>query len=565
MENSYEKAKTQSAANSLNEKPIQNKAIALQDNRPASILQRKANNTGLPNNLKSGIENLSGHSMDDVKVHYNSNKPAQLNAHAYAQGTDIHIASGQEKHLPHEAWHIVQQKQGRVKPTLQMKGRVNVNDDKGLESEADIMGAKALQMKSESGSVNSGNKKNNSTSNIVQRKVFINGVEKVLDPSGLDIFNYPHIDWIIDDYIRNYLSEDEFDAHDNGRPVKCGLLENMGLWYRLPFPSAVAGGPATTFFLIGENHGYTPISTLLKASNQQGAKALVESSAAFRNTQMGVGAGAGANLGTLADNGHRHHIELGLAKALHAFASMRGPTDSKKKTAQPDNIVPYAIAGGANVVGKHKMLSKTDQDAVTFSSWKIEAAGQPKYRDINGILYFLRVTPTGPKGVRRPKAPGANNYNQGGAMEAFLRRPEIVNALPLPAKDAYTRVVESLPAERAGSAYERRYTRAYDALRQASLNNINTVYPGKTIVGRSPQANVSPAEATEDGEVGMRHRNTVMLAGLRQAIAEGGYTVASLGAQHVLDIAAWENTNHGLHIPIITYNNFVKNFSTEAE
>ncbi|WP_394775619.1 DUF4157 domain-containing protein [Flavobacterium sp.] len=146
MENSYDNKKSlkaQSAAN-LNTKIIQNKAIELQDNRPASILQKKANNSGLPENLKSGLENLSGHSLDDVKVHYNSGKPAQLQAHAYAQGTDIHIASGQEKHLPHEAWHVVQQKQGRVKPTLQMKGKVNVNDDKGLEKEADVMGAKAL-------------------------------------------------------------------------------------------------------------------------------------------------------------------------------------------------------------------------------------------------------------------------------------------------------------------------------------------------------------------------------------------------------------------------------------
>ncbi|HAP61901.1 MAG TPA: hypothetical protein DCR93_21180, partial [Cytophagales bacterium] len=36
-------------------------------------------------------------------------------------GTDIHLAPGQQKHLPHEAWHVVQQKQGRVKPTLQPK------------------------------------------------------------------------------------------------------------------------------------------------------------------------------------------------------------------------------------------------------------------------------------------------------------------------------------------------------------------------------------------------------------------------------------------------------------
>ena len=59
----------------------------------------KANNTGLPDQLKAGIENLSGYSMDDVKVHYNSEKPAQLNAHAYAQGTEIHLGSGPGKAL----------------------------------------------------------------------------------------------------------------------------------------------------------------------------------------------------------------------------------------------------------------------------------------------------------------------------------------------------------------------------------------------------------------------------------------------------------------------------------
>jgi|GEM_PF-3887633 len=103
----------------------------------------KVNKTGLPDQLKSGIEHLSGYSMNDVKVHYNSNKPAQFEAHAYAQGTDIHIAPGQEKHLPHEAWHVAQQKQGRVKPTVQMKGNIHINNDKGLEREADNMGAKA--------------------------------------------------------------------------------------------------------------------------------------------------------------------------------------------------------------------------------------------------------------------------------------------------------------------------------------------------------------------------------------------------------------------------------------
>ena len=105
-------------------------------------LGHQTNNTGLPNNLKAGIENLSGLSMSDVTVHYNSSKPAQLQALAYTQGTDIHVGPGQEKHLAHEAWHVVQQKQGRVKPTWQAKG-VMMNDDKGLEREADVMSTKA--------------------------------------------------------------------------------------------------------------------------------------------------------------------------------------------------------------------------------------------------------------------------------------------------------------------------------------------------------------------------------------------------------------------------------------
>lgn len=123
------------------------KGPVIEDNRKPTAIQKKTNNTGLPGNLKNGIENLSGMAMDDVKVKYNSSKPAAVQAHAYAQGSEIHLAPGQEKHLPHEAWHVVQQKQGRVKPTVQMKGNVKINDDKGLENEADRMGRKALQAK----------------------------------------------------------------------------------------------------------------------------------------------------------------------------------------------------------------------------------------------------------------------------------------------------------------------------------------------------------------------------------------------------------------------------------
>ena len=101
--------------------------------------------TGQPHGLKARMEALSGLSLDNVRVRYNSPRPARLQAHAFAQGTDIHLAPGQQHHLPHEAWHVVQQAQGRVRPTIQMAGGTPVNDDAGLEREADIMGARAAR------------------------------------------------------------------------------------------------------------------------------------------------------------------------------------------------------------------------------------------------------------------------------------------------------------------------------------------------------------------------------------------------------------------------------------
>ena len=139
-------------------------ASVLDSSAQSESLQRKAdlannaaqraeaprpNNTGMPDNLKAGIESLSGFSMDDVRVHYNSSKPATVQALAYTQGTDIHVAPGQEKCLPHEAWHVAQQMAGRVSPTTSING-MPVNDNAALEHEADVMGEKAVQCKNNS-------------------------------------------------------------------------------------------------------------------------------------------------------------------------------------------------------------------------------------------------------------------------------------------------------------------------------------------------------------------------------------------------------------------------------
>lgn len=120
--------------------------VPVSSGESAEVQAKKAENrTGMPDRLKSGMEQLSGMDLSAVRVHYNSTKPAQLNAQAYAQGTDIHLGPGQGQHLPHEAWHVVQQKQGRVKSTTK-RGGVGVNTDEVLETEADRQGTRAVSI-----------------------------------------------------------------------------------------------------------------------------------------------------------------------------------------------------------------------------------------------------------------------------------------------------------------------------------------------------------------------------------------------------------------------------------
>jgi hypothetical protein len=126
--------------------PISRATLQGQEAERGDLLQGHVgateNRTGMPDKLIVGLEQLSGVDLSAVRVHYNSTEPAKLNALAYTHGKDIQIGPGQEKHLPHEGWHVVQQMQARVKPTMQMRG-ILLNDDGGLEREADVMGAKA--------------------------------------------------------------------------------------------------------------------------------------------------------------------------------------------------------------------------------------------------------------------------------------------------------------------------------------------------------------------------------------------------------------------------------------
>jgi hypothetical protein len=99
----------------------------------------------LPAALSAGIASLTGVDLAATKVYRSSPEPSKYNALAFASKGSIHLAAGQDKHLPHEAWHLVQQAQNRVKVDSRI-GNVGLNADQRLESEADRMGPAAFKL-----------------------------------------------------------------------------------------------------------------------------------------------------------------------------------------------------------------------------------------------------------------------------------------------------------------------------------------------------------------------------------------------------------------------------------
>lgn len=113
----------------------------------------KENRTGIPTQLKERMEQRTGLSFDDVRVRYNSDMPARLGALAYTQGNQVEIGPGQERHLPHELGHVVQQKLGLVRANVTHPSGVAMNTEEGLERQADEIGAGGSIHMSPSGNV----------------------------------------------------------------------------------------------------------------------------------------------------------------------------------------------------------------------------------------------------------------------------------------------------------------------------------------------------------------------------------------------------------------------------
>lgn len=111
----------------------------------------------MPVAVQAKMEGAFGMDFSAVRIHEGPRSQA-LGARAFTQGTDIHFAPGEyqpesqsgQQLLGHELTHVVQQSQGRVKATRQANGGA-VNDDAGLEAEADVMGDRAARAEKVSG------------------------------------------------------------------------------------------------------------------------------------------------------------------------------------------------------------------------------------------------------------------------------------------------------------------------------------------------------------------------------------------------------------------------------
>ncbi len=137
------------------EEPIQRKgpvpAMAMEPEVQYDIGNDTASDK-MPSTVQAKMETSFGKDFSDVSIHKNSTQSIDLNALAYTQGSNIHFAPGQynpesqkgQELLGHELTHVVQQDEGRVQPTVQKKG-IGINDDEGLEKEADEMGEKAAR------------------------------------------------------------------------------------------------------------------------------------------------------------------------------------------------------------------------------------------------------------------------------------------------------------------------------------------------------------------------------------------------------------------------------------
>ena len=120
-------------------------------NQAAQRLHNPNKPNGIPEPVRTQMENALQTDFSDVSITPNSSKASQMEALAYTQGNKIHFAPGMYnpssqtgmKLLGHELTHVIQQREGRVNVTHRFNGNP-LNMNPLLENEADHLGNTAV-------------------------------------------------------------------------------------------------------------------------------------------------------------------------------------------------------------------------------------------------------------------------------------------------------------------------------------------------------------------------------------------------------------------------------------
>ena len=130
--------------------PIQGKGL---DALPTDTVDVKAKGSGvmLPEEVRAKMEAALGMDFSEVRIHVGP-QAASVGALAFTRGLDIFFAPGHyqpwsregQELLAHELTHVVQQSEGRAGASREVDG-VPINDEAGLEREADLMGAQVAR------------------------------------------------------------------------------------------------------------------------------------------------------------------------------------------------------------------------------------------------------------------------------------------------------------------------------------------------------------------------------------------------------------------------------------
>ena len=386
-------------------------------------VQRAANRTGLPDTLKAGVEALSGLSMDGVQVHRNSSRPAQLNAHAYAQGRDIHLAPGQERHLPHEAWHVVQQAQGRVRPTVQLKSGVPVNDDSGLEHEADVMGRRSMRTAGHAQPAMAQTVR--SASAAVQRvggqkyglKAELNPDNNAVQAEGLAALKAVQTAYKIETKAIKTAAVAAFTGHEDEKPAQAIYTNELrraemtpeGLIAKWTASGAGRTVDGTSFLYHGVKIATIPAEN--DAYYQVEAPAAPGLSAVYKRHRLD-------------DDDNDEYVDVGGVKLRrHAKRGITPPDRAAYKRGQDLQPINFGVRAGKKPVkfddaGKKKAPGKAKDVDVNWLNEKANATLAETPAD-PGVLAFLQAAKGTGKAFSATSTPGQISSNQGESFSRF--------------------------------------------------------------------------------------------------------------------------------------------------